>query len=188
MPAERPRNGARPYHRSGHYAASRALPEMMARITDATVPDDALSPVEQAARDTIRNVVADLGGIENVSTAKHALLNAAVGSLILLSSLDRYVFELAARDGLVNRRSRRAFPIIEQRMRVADSLARQIQIIGLDPVKLPTQTLDGYIASAYGSQDGQREPEHDEPSATRSPRTPIPRERGASTPEESTRC
>src|SRR5947209_19416333 len=119
MAAQHPQNGdRRPYHRSGLYSASRALPDIIARITDTTVPDDALSPVEQAARAWRADVLADLGGREHVPAARVALLDAATGSMIILGSLDHYLFALAARDGLVNRRSRRAFAIVEQRMRI----------------------------------------------------------------------
>lgn len=47
MPTERLRNGARrPYHGSG----ARAVPQILARIVATSVPEGALSPVEQAAR------------------------------------------------------------------------------------------------------------------------------------------
>lgn len=50
MPAQRPRNRARPYHRSDRHTVERALPHLMERIAAAAVPDAALSPVEQASR------------------------------------------------------------------------------------------------------------------------------------------
>jgi hypothetical protein len=104
----------------------------MARIVDAALPDDALSPVERAARAWRADVLADLGGLDQVPAARVALLDAATGSMIILSSIDRYLFALAMQDGLVNKRCRRAFPIVEQRMRIADSLMRQLQALGLD--------------------------------------------------------
>ena len=77
------------------------------------LPDDALSPLEAAARAWRRDVLSDLGGPDAVPAARRALLDAATGSMIVLASLDRFLFALAARDGLVNKRSRRVFSIVE---------------------------------------------------------------------------
>lgn len=136
-PTEPPRNRAganspRPYHRSGLHAVSRTLPKLLEQVTDPALVDDALSPVERAARARRRDVLGDLGGADQVAAARVALLDAAVGSKIILDSIDRYLFGLAARDGLVNRRDRRAFGIVADRMRIADSLARQLQALGLE--------------------------------------------------------
>lgn len=93
-----------------------------------------------------RAVLADLGGLDAVPAARRALLDAATGSMIILTSLDRYVFQLASTDGLVNRRSRRVFAIVEQRQRVADSLARQLQALGLERRERPAISLHEYLA------------------------------------------
>jgi hypothetical protein len=67
----------------------------MARVVDPHLPTESLSPVERTARDWRQQVFDDLGGLDAVSAAKRALLDAATGSMILLASLDAYVFELA---------------------------------------------------------------------------------------------
>jgi hypothetical protein len=131
----------------------------MARVGDATVPDDALSEVEHAAREMIRDHVADLGGIEHVSTAQMALVHVVVGSTLLVASVDRYIAELG--DGLVNRRSRRVFAIVEQRARLADSLTRQLQALGLSKRAKPTETLSSYLEATYGTAEDDHEPERD---------------------------
>lgn len=102
---------------------SRALPHLTERVADASVPDDALTAVERAAREWRRDVLADVGGAEAVSATRRALLDAAVGSVIILHSLDAFLFQMAAEQGLASRKYRRAFPIVGDRMRVADSLA-----------------------------------------------------------------
>jgi hypothetical protein len=95
-------------------------------VKDPHVADAALTPVERGARAWRGEVLHDLGGPEAVSAAKLALVEAALGTKIVLDSLDRYLFELASLDGLANRRNRRAYSIVADRMRVADSLTRQL--------------------------------------------------------------
>jgi hypothetical protein len=50
----------------------------------------------------------------------------------LLSTVDAYLMELSSTTGVVNRKHRAAFAIVEQRARLADSLVRQLQALGLE--------------------------------------------------------
>ena len=113
--------------------------------------ETALSPVERAARDWRQQVLDDLGGLHAVSATRRALLDAATGSMILLASLDAYVFELAGQGGLANRKHRRVFPVVLDRMRVADGLARQLQTLGLDRQERPPVDLSTYLAQRRSS-------------------------------------
>jgi hypothetical protein len=132
-PSNPPQNRAkRPYQRSGLHVVRKALPFLLERVADPAVPDESLSPVELAARAWRQEILADLGGSEAVPAAKRALLDAATGTKIILDSLDRYLFELAEIGGLINRRSRKAFAVVQDRMRVADSLTRQLQALGME--------------------------------------------------------
>ncbi len=132
-PPKLPQNrNKRPYQRSGLHLVRKALPYLMERVTDLAIPDETLSPVELAARAWRQEVIADLGGLESVPAARRALLDAATGTKIILDSIDRYLFELAESGGLVNRRNRKAFAVVQDRMRVADGLARQLQALGMD--------------------------------------------------------
>lgn len=160
-------------------------------MADPAIPDEALSPVEQAARDWRREVVEDLGGPEAVPAATLALLNAATGSKIILDSLDRYIFELAESGGLVSRRTRKAFAVVADRMRVADSLTRQLQALGLERRSRPAPSLQDYLRARYGQgqepEDGDRHgdqeptPEAEDPAASDSPGSP---QREVATPSE----
>ena len=58
-----------------------------------------------------REALDDLGGPGGVAASKLALLDTAVGSLVIRHSLDRHLFELAADGGLVNRKHRRSLPV-----------------------------------------------------------------------------
>jgi hypothetical protein len=130
---------------------SRALPHLMQRVLDPALPETALSLVERAARDWRQQVLDDLGGLDAVSATKRALLDAATGSMILLASLDAYVFELAGQGGLTNRKHRRVFPVVLDRMRVADSLVKQLATLGLDRVERPPLDLGMYLSARQSS-------------------------------------
>lgn len=130
----------RPYQRHGQGVVTKALPYLLERVADGKFPDAQLTPLELAAREWRREAEQDIGGA--LAATKRALLDAATGSMILLASLDRYVFELAERGGLVNRRSRRVFPVVESRMRVADGLVRQLQALGLEAKPAPVPSLE----------------------------------------------
>jgi len=116
-------------------------------VTDSAIADAELAPVEQAARAWRDDVLADLGGPDAITATKRALLNAAVGSWLIVQSLDVYLFELAHTNGLVNRTRRRVFDVVEQRVRIADTLARQLQAIGLERAKPAVQPL--FIACPF---------------------------------------
>lgn len=155
-PAQSRQKGCkRPYHQHGQGLIAKALPYLLDRVKDLAIGADALSPLERAARGWRAEVLDDLGGAEVVPATKRAVLDAALGSKILLDSLDRYLFELAGTGGLVNRRNRRAFAIVTDRMRVADGLARQLQALGLDRRERPAVDLRTYLAQRYRpAQDG----------------------------------
>ena len=148
---------------SGHTLVSKALPHLVERVTDASIPVADLSPIEQGARAWLDDVIADLGGTQNISATKMAVLRASVGSLILMSSIDHAIFQMASADGLVSRRYRKAFPIVEQRMRVADSLVRQPQSVGLDRTKNTPNDLTQYITEKYGTPASEPTEQEEDP-------------------------
>jgi hypothetical protein len=130
----RPQRDARPYQRSGEHIVAKALPFLVERVTDPAVPETALSPLERTVRGW------------RVSAARRAILDVAVGSKIILSSLDSFLFQLASSGrGMVNRRARYAFRIVNDRMRVADSLVKQLATLGLDRVERPPLDLAAYL-------------------------------------------
>jgi hypothetical protein len=140
-----------PTAKHGLHSLKRALPHLIERVSDPTIAETDLSPLERAARDWRESVLSDLGGRANVSSTKLALLAATTGSWIILNSIDRYVFDLASSEGLASRKYRRAWPIVEQRMRIADTLRAQLVALGLDRVSAPPMDLNAYIAQKYGT-------------------------------------
>jgi hypothetical protein len=131
----------------------RALPYLTERVADPAIPDARLTPLERTVRAWRLEVLADLGG-DAASAATRALLDATVGTKLILSSLDAFLFHLATADqGMVNRRGRFAFRIVHDRMRVADSFTRQLQALGLDRVERPPIDLTQYLARRQGAPD-----------------------------------
>ena len=127
------------------------MPFLVERISDPAVPETALSPLERTVRGWRDEILEDLGG-NTASAAKRAVLDAAVGSKIILSSLDSFLFALAGSGrGLVNRRGRYAYRIVSDRMRVADSLVKQLSTLGLDRQERPPIDLSTYLAQRRSS-------------------------------------
>ena len=160
MPAERVEPGRhsgvaareRGYAKSGNYTRASALPDMLRRIADPSVTADTLTPLERESRDWHDAVLADLGGPDHVSATRRTLLEVAVGTRMLLLALDAYLFGLARVNGLVNRRSRRTYAVLDTRMRQADSLVGQLRALGLDRVRVlrHVEGLEGYLADRHG--------------------------------------
>jgi len=143
------RHDKRRYDRSGATTARRNLPTILARITGDIAAAD-LSPLELAAREWRDGVIADCGGRPTLAVTKLSAINVALGSWLLLSTIDSYLMHLAATASVLDKKHRRLYPIANERMRVADSLVKQLQAIGLDKASAPPQTLDTYLAQKYG--------------------------------------
>lgn len=117
---------------------------VLARIRDAGIPDDELTPVERAARAWRAEVLADLGDPAAVPAAKLALLDVAVVTKVLLDTLDAELLALAEAGGLVEDRG--AVPLVGDRVKVADSLVRQLTALGLARRTRSAPSLSAYLA------------------------------------------
>jgi hypothetical protein len=106
---------------------------------------DARTLAARTLLDWRRELLADVGGDE-ASAAKRALVDVAVRTRLLLDHVDAILLE---QDTLVSR-ARKLFPVVEQRQRLADSLVRQLQVVGLDRHKPAAPTLDEYLAGREG--------------------------------------
>ena len=74
-------------------------------------------------------IAADLGGEANISAQQRAILDLAVPAKLMLGSVDAW---LLAQPTLVNGRKRCLYPIVMQRIQLADSLARYMTQLGLE--------------------------------------------------------
>jgi len=124
-PTEPPQNGdRRAYRRSGYYAAKRAVVKYGARVLPGV--DTAIG---RELRDWRLSLIADLGGLETLSTQQLALIEQVVVQRYLVSSLDAYVLSLPS---LVNRKKRCAFTIMRDRAAQVNLLRDLLRDLGLE--------------------------------------------------------
>jgi hypothetical protein len=109
----------------GMYSLQRAVRE---RGLDAI---DGRSALGRALREYRADLIRDLGGEPNLSTAQLHLVDLAVRDRLLLDSIDAALAERP----LVNRKRGTVAPAVEARFRMADSATRRLVALGLKRVK-----------------------------------------------------
>jgi hypothetical protein len=87
------------------------------------------------------DLVADLGGEDNVSVQQSALIDLTVKSKLLLDSIDAW---LLTQPTLINKRKKALLPVVLQRQQLADGLARYLSQLGLER-KVKTRTLQDIL-------------------------------------------
>lgn len=90
------------------------------------------------------DLVADLGGLEAISTQEEALIDLAVKTKLLLDSVDAW---LLTQPTLINARKRALLPVVRERTQLADALARYMTALGLKRRSRPAPSLSEYLAS-----------------------------------------
>lgn len=73
-------------------------------------------------------LVADLGGAEQLSTQQLALVDISMRTKLLLDSVDAW---LLRQPSIIDKRRRQLFPVVQQRTALADALARYLGTLGL---------------------------------------------------------
>jgi len=125
----------------GLHAAQRFMAEYGTRALDQRT---------RAARDlmTWRDaIVTDLGGEENVSAQRHALLDLAVKTKLLLDGLDVWLLN---QETLVSEKGKPA-DVLHVRMRLSDSLAKYLEKLGLERRRPDKHDLTSYVEERYGN-------------------------------------
>jgi hypothetical protein len=102
----------------------------------------------RALREWRTELEGDLGGPEAISAQQRAVIDVASTTKLLLDSVDRWLLE--QEDGLVNRKRRAVYPVVLQRQQLADSLTRQMALLGLERRQRPGPSLAEYVAEKYG--------------------------------------
>lgn len=97
-----------------------------------------------------RELLDDLGGEPAISAAQLALVDVAARTRLYLDHVDAVLLE---RESLVIRRTR-LLPLVEQRGRLADSLARLLGQLGLERRQRPAPSLEQYVTERYGGRNG----------------------------------
>jgi hypothetical protein len=142
---------ARPYQKHGLVALKRRLSVRgMGGI-------DRRCRAARALREWRVELESDLGGAVAISAQQRAIIDVASTTKLLLDSVDRWLLE--QEDGLVNRKRRAVYPVVLQRQQLADSLARQMALLGLERRQRSGPSLAEYVAEKYGHTGN--EPPHD---------------------------
>jgi hypothetical protein len=98
-------------------------------------------------------LIADLGGIENVSTQELALVDEAVKTKLILDSVDAWVLAQAS---LIDKRKRTVLPVVRDRNSLVSTLRQLLNDLGLRRRAIEAPDLGAYLASRKprGSDDG----------------------------------
>jgi hypothetical protein len=76
-----------------------------------------------------KDLIADLGGIDNISTQQSAIIDLCVKSKLILDSVDAW---LLTQPSLINKQKRSIISAVIQRQTLADALARHLGQLGLE--------------------------------------------------------
>lgn len=153
-------NGKRRYgpaasKRSGFHELKTTLERLGSRALD---PDTEVGRALAAWRAAL---VADLGGEENLSTQELALVDLAVRDLLLIQSVDGWIFQ---QPRVINARKKAVYPVVVERMKLAEGFTRRLTALGLARRAKPTPSLAEYLAARASERSESEEPEPDQPS------------------------
>ena len=94
------------------------------------------------------DLLADLGGIENVSTQERALVEEAVKTKLILDSVDAW---LLRQPTLINKRARTVLPAVRDRQSLVNTLRGLLGDLGLSRRAKAALSLGEYLATKQGS-------------------------------------
>jgi hypothetical protein len=129
----------------GTNSARRVLNEFGLRAIDGR------SAVGVAVRTFRASLIKDLGGIEALSASKRIVLDKVVVTKFLLDGIDGHLMSKGSA-ALFSNRGRSLSPIVRERQALADSLLRQLQVLGLERV-VGSETPDLQTYMAKKSQE-----------------------------------
>src|SRR5262245_29121247 len=129
-------------HRSGLSTMKRAIAKLGARA----IPGN--TKLGYSLRIWQRDLIADLGGEENVSLAQRTIIECAATTRLMIGSLDAWI---TSQQTLITR-ERKLLPVVLQRQTMVDSLTRMLVQLGLER-RVRQKTLDEIL-----SEEGEHEP------------------------------
>lgn len=93
-----------------------------------------------------KDLANDLGGIGALTTAQRTLLELSTRTRLILEHLDAY---LLTKKSLLNKRQGKLIPMVMDRMKVSDTLTRQLLALGLDRTAKVVPALASYVGEKY---------------------------------------
>jgi hypothetical protein len=143
--------------RKGHYKDKRRRPKHLRQRHGLTALRqvveqlggrllDGRGPVAQALAQWRSDLIADLGGPDQVSTQQIQIVELCCRSKLLLDSIDTW---LLSQGKLVYGRTKTIYPAVIQRQHLADGLAKHLQMLGLERRGPKPLELSEYLAQKY---------------------------------------
>jgi hypothetical protein len=90
------------------------------------------------------NLIADLGGLENISTQGRALIDEAVLTKLILSSINVWMLK---QPSLVSNKNRGVLPVVLHRNQLVATLKGLLEALGLERRAREVPSLEAYLAS-----------------------------------------
>jgi hypothetical protein len=125
LPTTRPRR----YQKSGLYCRPTRLDDLPPEVAEA----------RRVRRDAL---VGQLGGIDEVTPAQAALIDLVVSAAMQLDSVDAYLLTLPS---LVDKRGRRVWPVVRDRMALSGHVQGLLRDLGLERKAKRVRSLDEYL-------------------------------------------
>jgi hypothetical protein len=89
------------------------------------------------------DLIADLGGFENISTQERAIIDEAVLTKLILSSINVWMLK---QQSLVSNKNRGALPVVLHRNQLVTTLKVLLDSLGLKRRTKPVEQLEDYLA------------------------------------------
>lgn len=110
---------------------------------------DGRSALGRALADWKSEVIADLGGFDNLSAQQLALLEVLTRTKVLLDGVDNYIL---SQRSLVNKRRKSVHPVVVQRTALAESFVKHLTALGLERRAPQVRDLKTYLAEQGGRE------------------------------------
>jgi hypothetical protein len=146
--AEASKRAKRTYTRSGLYSLRATLQVLGGRAIDRRT---ALGQAHEAWRESL---IADLGGREELSVQRLALVDLALKSKLLLDSVDAWLLN---QKSLVDKRRRCLLPVVRERTALASSFQSVLRDLGLERKAKPLRSLAELLAQHTAQEPAQAE-------------------------------
>jgi hypothetical protein len=127
----------------GAHTLKRAVKELAARAIDQR------TTVGKALAAWRSELLADLGGIEAVSTQELALVEEAVKTKLILDSVDAWVLTQST---LINKRAKSVLPVVRDRQALVNTLRGLLSDLGLKRRSRQEPTLSEYLSTKMAPQ------------------------------------
>jgi hypothetical protein len=103
-----------------------------------------------------RDLVRDLGGEAAVTAQQRALVEVVTRTKLYVDHLDAFLMQQRS---LINKTRKTMLPVLLQRQALADSLAKYMNMLGLERRARPVPSLDEYLAASYAPTAGTKDSE-----------------------------